>query len=70
MCFQFALIILCQKEIGTIAAHKMLVKLTPSVNFTKILQTAFSFDFFVNFYELIVGVSYFLAKKELGCSCM
>jgi hypothetical protein len=31
MCLQFGFVIFCQKDFGTKAAHKMLVKLTPSL---------------------------------------
>jgi len=34
MCLQFGFVIFWQKDFGTKAAHNMLVKLTPGVNFT------------------------------------
>ncbi len=37
MCLQFGLVIFRRKDFGTKAAHKMLVKLTPGVNFTNTL---------------------------------
>jgi hypothetical protein len=37
MCLQFGYVIFWQKDFGAKAAHKMLVKLTPGVNFTNIL---------------------------------
>jgi hypothetical protein len=33
MCLQFGFVIFWQKDFGAKAAHKMLVKLTPGVNF-------------------------------------
>ncbi len=60
-------IILCQKEIGAIAAHKMLAKLTPSVNLTKILQTAFSFEFFAKLlFAYFLCFEFFGKKKSWG----
>jgi len=41
---QFGFVIFCGKNVGAKAACKMLVKLTPIVNFTNILQTAFLFQ--------------------------
>jgi len=38
---QFGFVIFWQKKIGAKAAHKMLVKITSVVNFTKILRAAF-----------------------------
>jgi hypothetical protein len=35
MCLQFRFVIFWQKDFGAKAAHKMLVKLTPGVNFIK-----------------------------------
>jgi len=37
MCLQFGFVIFWQKEFGTKAAYKMLVKLTPGVNVTNLL---------------------------------
>jgi len=40
--FQFGLVIFLQKNSGTTAAQKMLIKFTTSVIFTSILRAAFS----------------------------
>jgi len=40
---QFGFVIFCRKNIGAKAVGKMLMKLTPIVNFTNILQAIFSF---------------------------
>jgi hypothetical protein len=43
---QFGFVIFRQKDFGAKAAPKMLVKLTPGVNVTNILQAAFSYESF------------------------
>jgi hypothetical protein len=37
MCLQVGFVIFWRKDFGAKAAHKMLVKLTPGINFTNIL---------------------------------
>ena len=45
MCLQFGFVIFWRKDFGAKAAHKMLVKLTPGVNFIKFLHAAFLISF-------------------------
>jgi hypothetical protein len=63
MCLQFGLVIFWQKDFGTKAVNKMLVKLTPGINFTNILRAVFSHKGFLrSFYLLTIWVCNFLAK--------
>jgi hypothetical protein len=48
MCLKFGFVIFWQKDFGAKAAHKMLVKLTPAVNFTIFLRAAFSYKSFLH----------------------
>jgi hypothetical protein len=70
VCFQFGFVIFWQKDLGAKAAHKMLVKLTTDVNFTNILQAAFSYKSFLrSFYVLSIWVCNFLAQGFWHKSC-
>jgi hypothetical protein len=67
---QFGFVIFWQKDFGTKAAHKMLVKLTPGVNFTNIKQAAFSYQSFLrSLYVLTIWVCNFLVKGFWHKSC-
>ncbi len=70
VCLQFGFLIFWQKDFGAKAAHKMLVKLTPGVNFTNILGAAFLYESFLcSFYVLTIWVCTFLAKGFWCKSC-
>ncbi len=63
MCLQFGFVIFWRKDFSAKAAHKMLVKLTPGVNFSNILRAAFLYESFLcSFYVLTNWACNFLAK--------
>jgi hypothetical protein len=62
-CLQFGFVIFWRKDFDAKAANKILVKLTPGVNFTNILRAVFLYERFLrSFYELTIWVCNFLAK--------
>ncbi len=70
MCLQFGFVIFLQKDFGAKDAHKMLVKLTPGVNFTIIVRAAFLYKgFLCSYYVLTIWVCNFLAEGFWRKSC-
>jgi hypothetical protein len=53
MCLQFGFLIFWQKDFGTKAAHKMLVKLTPDSNLRNISKSFFFNMMFLKYDTLI-----------------
>ncbi len=57
MCLQFGFVIFWQKDFGTKAAHKMLVKLTPGVNLIIHLLTLFEkLDLLISMQQILLMV--------------